>query len=124
MSLPPRRYRQKKNDRVSDTHRRFVRSHECVLFGNSISECDIDHPTEAAHFRSAANSGAGLKPGDEFLLPLCRSHHREQHQIGQLAFERRYGISMEAKAMEFAAASPDKIIRAHKLTRRRGSGTV
>lgn len=112
VTLPPRRYRQHKRDGVSEVHRRFVRSHECVLFGNALSECDIDHPIEAAHYRTAANSGAGLKPGDQWLLPFCREHHAEQHRIGQRAFEERYGISMAALAREFAAKSPDKAIQA------------
>lgn len=111
MTLPPRRYRQHADKRASDLHRKFIRMHECALWGNPISECDRDHPVQAAHYRSAANSGTGIKPRDEYLLPLCRNHHTEQHAIGQLAFERRYGFSMLDKAMEFARASPDRAIR-------------
>ena len=69
MTAPsPRRYRQKRDAGRSDAHRAFIRKHECVLWGNPITACDTDHAIEAAHYRSAANSGTGMKPGDEFLL--------------------------------------------------------
>ena len=112
MTPSPRRYRQKRDAGRSDTHRAFIRKHECVLFGNPVSPCDLDHAIEAAHFRSAANSGTGMKPPDEFLLPLCRAHHSEQHAIGQRAFELRYGISMRQKALAYALESPDRAIKA------------
>ena len=52
-----------------------------------------------------------MKPGDEFLLPLCRAHHSLQHQIGQRAFELRYGISMREKALAYALESPDRAVK-------------
>jgi Putative HNHc nuclease len=110
MTPSPRRYRQKRDAGRSDTHRAFIRKHQCVLFGNPISPCDLDHAIDPAHFRSAANSGTGIKPPDEFLLPLCRAHHTEQHAIGQRAFELRYGISMRQKALAYALESPDRAI--------------
>jgi Putative HNHc nuclease len=112
MTPSPRRYRQNADTRVSRAHSDFVRRHECVLYGNPLSECDIVHPIQAAHFRSAANSGTGMKPGPEYLLPLCRNHHTEQHSIGQKAFEERYGISMRQKALAYATESPDRAVKA------------
>ncbi len=64
-----------------------------------------------AHFRSAANSGTGIKPHDAFGISLCDGHHKEQHQIGQPAFERKYGIDMMALALEFTRRSPDVDMR-------------
>lgn len=110
MALPPRHYKRAKND--SEMHRKFLKGFECVLYGNPLSPCDIDHKVDLAHYRSAANSGTSMKPGPEWMMPLCRTHHREQHQIGQPAFERKYGIDMEVKAAEFAASSPDLKIKA------------
>jgi hypothetical protein len=26
--------------------------------------------------------GMGMKPGDEYAVPLCRAHHRELHDYG------------------------------------------
>lgn len=111
MTPSPRRYRQKPAPGASEIHRKWVRAHECVLWANPLSPCDMNHPTEAAHYRTAANSGTGKKPGDEWLLPCCRAHHREQHQIGQHAFELRYGISMRDLALGYARESPDREIR-------------
>jgi len=41
---------------------------------------------EAAHIRSAANSGTGVKPADRYVAPLCRWCHGLQHSHGQPAF--------------------------------------
>lgn len=98
-------------------HRKFVRSHEC-----SVPGC-VGTPIEFAHIRSAATSGTGLKPHDAFGISLCFAHHREQHSIGQTAFERRHGIDMRAIAAAFVKASPDvemraslKLVAAEELT--------
>lgn len=89
----------------SQKHRRFIRMHAC-----SVPGCE-SRDIEAAHYRTAANSGMQIKPSDEFCLALCKAHHAEQHQHGQPALERKYGIDMAAKARTFAKASPDERIR-------------
>jgi hypothetical protein len=47
-------------------------------------------PSEAAHVRSGADGGTGLKPSDRYSLPLCASCHRTgrgaQHTIGEARF--------------------------------------
>lgn len=86
-------------------HRAFVRSHHCCVPG-----CE-GGPIEFAHIRSAANSGTGIKPHDAFGVSCCRSHHAEQHRIGQPAFERKYGIDLGAIAAAFVKASPDVAMR-------------
>jgi hypothetical protein len=86
-------------------HRKFVRSFGCCVPG-----CE-DGPIEFAHVRSAANAGTSLRPHDAFAISLCTSHHREQHNIGQPAFERKYGIDMSALAASFVKASPDSAMR-------------
>lgn len=91
--------------RVWLRHRKFVRSHQCVVPG-----CD-DGPIEFAHVRSAANAGTGLRPHDAFAVSACAAHHREQHAIGQPAFERKYGIDLMALAREFTRRSPDVAMR-------------
>jgi hypothetical protein len=92
--------------RIWPRHRRFVRSHECCVPGCTKG------PVDFAHLRSAANSGKGLLPFDWFGVSLCRSHHREQHAIGVNAFMRKYGIDLWLIAAEFAARSPDMLMRA------------
>lgn len=82
-------------------HRKFVRSFGCCVPG--CEEAQI----EFAHVRSAANSGTAVRPHDAFGISLCVAHHREQHSIGQPAFERKYNIDLKALATAFVKASPD-----------------
>lgn len=60
-----------------------------------------------AHYRTAANSGMGLKPHASWGVSLCNAHHMEQHSIGQPAFEKKYKIDMAKLAQEFAQKSTD-----------------
>lgn len=83
-------------------HCQWIRGHWCV----------IDHATmcsggiECAHVRTGTDGGASLKPGDNWTIPLCRTHHAEQHQIGERAFERRYSIDMKFLAQALWEKSP------------------
>ena len=86
-------------------HEAFVRRHQCCVPG-----CEGD-PIVFAHIRSAANAGTSLKPHSAFGISLCDDHHREQHQIGQPAFERKYGIDMRALAAAFVKALPDQAMK-------------
>lgn len=58
-------------------------------------ECCMPHvqctDTEAAHVRTAVNSGTGCKPDDKYTIPLCSACHAIQHQHGhQHLLEERY----------------------------------
>lgn len=107
MTLPPRI----KDQRVQDTkwrspgHRAWVRGHKCCVDG-----CG-GRPIECAHVRTGTGGGTGLKPGDEWTISLCAYHHREQHQIGEGAFERLYELDMKKLAAEFVARSPHRFKR-------------
>jgi len=63
----PRRYR----DRA---HLEFVSSQPCLLCGR--------RPSDAHHLRFAQPRALGRKVSDEFVVPLCRSHHRALHRRG------------------------------------------
>jgi hypothetical protein len=63
----PRRHRDK-------THLKFVASHPCLVCGRS--------PADAHHLQFAQSRGMGLKVSDEFTVPLCRTHHRDNHRFG------------------------------------------
>ena len=52
------------------------RSHACYA---------APRPSDAHHVRFAQPRAMGRKVGDEFTVPLCRSHHRELHQFGNEA---------------------------------------
>lgn len=81
-------------------HLEWIRSLPCAVPGCATVPC------EAAHVRQGTGGGMGLKPPDRFSAPLCREHHREQHQIGHRAFDQKYGVSLLALAGELAAQSP------------------
>lgn len=55
-----------------------IRSNPCLVCGQQ---------AETAHIKSR---GAGGSDIPENLLPLCRRHHSEQHQIGFVRFSRKY----------------------------------
>jgi len=69
--------------RVKDKkHLDYIRSLPCC-----IPTCGDNTTTEAAHLRTS-NIGLGKddhgwgRPNDEWALPLCGRHHREQHDFG------------------------------------------
>ena len=107
MALPHRKPQMKapKIRRRFPAHCNFVRSHMCVISMTDFAwECD--GATEVAHVRRGTDGGVGVKPSDVWTISLCAYHHRQQHQIGEQAFEKKYGIDMKDLAREFARKSP------------------
>jgi hypothetical protein len=71
LALPePRRFRDK-------THCKFVSKQPCLICGR--------RPSDAHHLRFAQHPALGRKVSDEFMVPLCRGHHREVHRSGDEA---------------------------------------
>ena len=66
----PRRFRDK-------THVKFVAKQPCLICGR--------RPSDAHHLRFAQHRALGRKVSDEFVVPLCRGHHREVHRSGDEA---------------------------------------
>jgi hypothetical protein len=66
----PRRLRDK-------AHVRFVSKQPCLICGRK--------PSDAHHLRFAQHPALGRKTSDEFVVPLCRSHHREVHRSSEEA---------------------------------------
>src|SRR5208282_1522284 len=63
LALPePRRFRDR-------THCKFVSEQPCLICGR--------RPADAHHLRFAQHRALGRKVSDEFVVPLCRGHHRE-----------------------------------------------
>jgi len=63
----PRRHRDK-------GHLKFVASQPCLVCGRS--------PADAHHLRFTQPRAMGRKVSDEFTVPLCRTHHRDNHRFG------------------------------------------
>ena len=55
-------------------HLRFVASHPCLICERS--------PADAHHVRFAQPRAMGRKVSDEYAVPLCRAHHRDNHRFG------------------------------------------
>jgi len=66
----PRRIRDK-------AHLKFVAKQSCLICGR--------RPSDPHHLRFAQARAMGRKASDEFTVPLCRSHHRENHRCGDEA---------------------------------------
>ena len=63
----PRRHRDK-------AHLKFVASQPCLICGRS--------PADAHHLQFTQPRAMGRKVSDEFTVPLCRTHHRDNHRFG------------------------------------------
>jgi hypothetical protein len=63
----PRRIRDK-------AHLRFVATQPCLICNR--------RPSDAHHLRFAQTRAMGRKNSDQFTVPLCRTHHRENHSFG------------------------------------------
>lgn len=92
--------RRAKEGRSCPAHRAWVRRHHC-----SVPGCQLT-PIEAAHVRVGTDGGTALKPSDRWVISLCHHHHAEQHQIGEMAFAKKYALDLLAIAAEFAKRSP------------------
>src|SRR5712671_5204200 len=66
----PRRHRDK-------GHLKFVASQPCLVCGR--------RPADAHHLRFTQPRAMGRKVSDEFAVPLCRTHHRDNHRFGDEA---------------------------------------
>ncbi len=58
----------------SKEHLRFVAQQPCLICGRK--------PSQAHHVRYAQERGLALKVSDEFAVPLCATHHSENHRTG------------------------------------------
>lgn len=119
MKLPAKRERVRSGilrgpKREHPKHRAFIRRHTCVVTLGKVHD-DCDGPIQCCHYRTAANSGKGLKPADWETFPGCFRHHAEQHLIGQRAFEEKYGLDLKAICADLAKVSTDeKMLEAMK----------
>ena len=61
-------------------HLDFIRELPCCVCGKSSGK------SQAAHVRLGNGGGMGMKPGDDFTIPMCAACHHSQHQKGERAF--------------------------------------
>jgi hypothetical protein len=77
--------------RRDKAHREFVASQPCLICGRI--------PSDAHHLRFAQPRALGRKVSDEFTVPLCRLHHRENHRR---ADETAWWVEAKIEPMEVA----------------------
>ena len=65
------------NDLRGTLRSKFVSKQPCLICGRQ--------PADAHHLRFAQHPALGRKVSDEFIVPLCRGHHREVHRSGDEA---------------------------------------
>src|SRR4029077_12207020 len=97
----PRRFRDKE-------HVKFVAKQAGLICGR--------RPADAHHLRFAQHRALGRKASDEFVVPLCRGHHREAHRCGdEAAWWKKAGIDpgISARALWLEThplpTTPDKM---------------
>jgi hypothetical protein len=58
-------------------HRKFVSRQACLVCGRT--------PSDPHHLTFMQSRALGYRVSDEFLVPVCRIHHRELHRLGDEA---------------------------------------
>lgn len=77
--------------------------------------CDQDPAGVAAHVRMTRTgkpiAGTGMKPGDQWTLPLCDACHTSgpgaQHRVGEVMFWADLGLDPLVICQRLYSASPD-----------------
>lgn len=62
----------------------FLRLLPCYICG-----CQ-DGTVVGHHLKCSRSGGMGIKPGDNYAIPLCHRHHREVHDSGELSTFLKY----------------------------------
>jgi hypothetical protein len=63
----------------------WLRTMPCLLCGDNVS-VEACHVRKADLARDKRQTGAGEKPDDRWALPMCGTHHRYSHHMGEPAF--------------------------------------
>jgi Putative HNHc nuclease len=107
-----------KRPRVKDEqHLRFIRSLCCCICGKP--DPDPAHIRSASAVYGKRETGGAEKASDKWTVPLCRTHHDEQHAAGnELTWWASKGIDPFGIALALHSASgddeiADAIIRAN-----------
>jgi len=95
-------------ERAFPKHQQYIRSKACVVPGCA------SRNIICAHVRSGLpkgeQAGTGQKPHDTFTVPLCRSHHDEQHSLGEITFQKQHKIDLLKLSLLYASGSPESKI--------------
>lgn len=88
-------------------HLQWVRGHQCIIEGRPGHECS--GRIHACHVRRGTDGCMGVQPSDYWTFAACEAAHiHDQHQRGEAAFERKWGLDLKVVAREFARRSPHR----------------
>jgi uncharacterized protein (DUF2237 family) len=87
-------------------HRAFVRRHVCAVPGCTSQQIEAHHVRKG--LPTGEQAGMGEKPHDKWCVSLCRDHHQEAHDLGEMTFSAKHGLDLVAIAKALAAASPHR----------------
>jgi hypothetical protein len=110
LALPlPRRYRDR-------DHLRHVAKQPCLICGRK--------PSDPHHLRYVQPRALGRKASDEFVVPLCRIHHRLVHRVGnEAAWWQDVGIDPVAVARKLWGQTRSDAGRPAPATKEHGIAT-
>lgn len=90
----------------SEKHLAFIRSLPCLV-------CGDDTGSDACHIRYSdasigkVNPGISAKPGDEYTVPMCRTHHEQQHKGSEKRFWEGIGLDPVSVALRLFKLTGD-----------------
>jgi hypothetical protein len=88
-------------------HVRYVAKQPCLICGR--------RPSDPHHLRFAQNRALGRKVSDEFVVPLCRGHHREVHRCGdETVWWNKCGVNPTVAARALWLATHPRPARKHR----------
>jgi hypothetical protein len=90
-----------------ESHLKWVRGLTCVC--SEIDPTGCGGKVRACHLRIGTNGGTGMKPGDNWTWPGCDNHHAEQHEIGELTFQKKYRLSLKVICERIWRLSPHRL---------------
>jgi hypothetical protein len=79
---------------VNESYKVYILSHSCLVCPSR----DVDGDHLVARGRGSASQN------DYSLIPLCRQHHAERHQIGDAKFQVRYTVNLWREAWRLLSA--------------------
>lgn len=105
----------------SRAHLDFIKQLQCVACA---CEGRVTHGCDPAHVSFLQPRGIGQKTSDANAVPLCRTHHDEQHATNERLWWARLGVDVRGLAGELYATEGDlvegeTIVGAYAQARRR-----
>lgn len=84
-------------------HRMYVRQLPCIA---CMVEGRVTFGVDPAHVSYLAPKGLGSKVGDQYVVPLCRAHHDDQHDTKENVWWARLGVRPRSLCEDLVHARP------------------